>query len=218
MKTKLQIALDDITLEDALLLLEKIQDYIDIAEVGTPFMMEYGMKAVRRIKSLFPKLEVLCDAKIMDAGGYEANLAFAAGADYVTVLGVTDDLTISDCAAAAAKAGKKVMADLICVSGIRDRVRKMEAMGVDVIGVHTGVDQQAAGRTPLDDLKEVRSCVTTSAISVAGGINTETIDAYLKYRPEIIIVGGGISRAKDPAAAAKELSEHIKAAEISSAD
>lgn len=213
MKTKLQIALDDITLDNALILLEKVQDYVDIAEVGTPFMMEYGMDAVRRIKALFPKLEVLCDAKIMDAGGYEANLAFAAGADYVTVLGVTDDLTIADCAAAAGKAGKKVMADMICVNHVRERIRKMEELGVDVIGVHTGVDQQAAGRTPLDDLREMRSCVTSAAISVAGGINAETIDEYLKYRPEIIVVGGGISKAKDPAAATKELSEHIHANE-----
>ena len=41
--TKLQIALDDISFEDALILLEKIKSYIDIIEVGTPFMMEYGM-------------------------------------------------------------------------------------------------------------------------------------------------------------------------------
>lgn len=33
----------------------------------------------------------------MDAGAYEARLAFDAGADIVTVLAVTDDLTIQDC-------------------------------------------------------------------------------------------------------------------------
>ena len=45
------------------------------------------MEPVRRIKERFPCLEVLCDTKIMDAGAYEARLAFEAGADYVTVLG-----------------------------------------------------------------------------------------------------------------------------------
>ena len=34
---KLQIALDDITREAAKVLLEKIQEYVDIIEIGTPF-------------------------------------------------------------------------------------------------------------------------------------------------------------------------------------
>lgn len=209
MKSKLQIALDDVTPEAALKLLEKVYDIVDIVEVGTPFMMEYGMEVVRRIKRSFPNLEVLCDAKIMDAGEYEAGLAFRAGADYVTVLGATDDRTIADVLKAGAKAGKKVMADMICVADLKNRIARMEELGVDVIAVHTGVDQQAMGRTPLDDLKEMRACVKRTALAAAGGIKPETIDEYLKYKPEIVIVGGGIVHASDPAAAAEELAKHI---------
>lgn len=218
MRSKLQIALDDVTLEQALELLEQVQDVVDIVEVGTPFMMEYGMEAVRKIKNRFPHLKVLCDAKIMDAGAYEAGLTFKAGADYVTVLGVTDDLTIIDMVKAAKEASegkpederKKVMVDMICVSNLRERIARLEELGVDVIAVHTGVDQQAAGRTPLDDLKEMRDCVKHTAIAVAGGIKEETIDAYLNYHPEILIVGGGIAHAKDPAQAARALAAHLK--------
>ena len=155
MKSKLQIALDDITLENALNQLKKIHGEIDIVEVGTPLMMEYGMEAVRKIKAAFPDMEILCDTKIMDAGGYEAGLAFRAGADYVTVLGVTDDLTIRDCVFAAKNGGAKIVADMICVKNLPERIKKLEDLGVDIIAVHTGVDQQAAGRTPLDDLKEM---------------------------------------------------------------
>ncbi|MGF0034587.1 3-hexulose-6-phosphate synthase [Bariatricus sp. SGI.154] len=210
MRSKLQIALDDITLEGALELLHKVQDSIDIIEVGTPFMMEYGMEAVRRIRACFPELEILCDGKIMDAGGYEADLAYQAGADYATVLAVTDDLTIADVVSTAKRAGKKVMVDMICVSDLKERIAQIEEMGVDVISVHTGVDQQAVGRTPLDDLKEMRSCVKHTAIAVAGGVNVQTIDDYLAYEPEIIIVGGGIAHAEDPVAVARELASHIE--------
>lgn len=206
---KLQIALDDVTLEQALALLEQVKDDVDIVEVGTPFMMEYGMEPVRRIKERFPGLEVLCDTKIMDAGAYEARLAFEAGADYVTVLGVTDDRTIQEVAAEAARNSGKVMADMICVPDLPERIARLEELGVDVIAVHTGVDQQAAGRTPLDDLREMRAHVKHTAIAVAGGIRLETLDQYLLYRPEILIVGGGIAHAKDPARAAKELAEKI---------
>ena len=76
---KLQIALDDITLEDALVLVGKVRDYIDIIEIGTPFVYEYGMQAVRTMKEHFPDKEVLADMKIMDAGFYEAEEALKAG-------------------------------------------------------------------------------------------------------------------------------------------
>ncbi len=211
MKPKLQIALDDVTLTETMTLLEKVKDVIDIIEVGTPFMMQYGMEAVKTIKAAYPSLEVLCDAKIMDGGALEADITFQAGADYVTVLGVTDDLTIQDCVKSAKQAGRKVVVDMICVSDLRKRVETMEALGVDVIAIHTGLDQQAVGRTPLDDLKETRQYVKHTALAVAGGINLDTIEEYMKYEPEIIIVGGGIVRADDPVAAATALAAKMHA-------
>ena len=212
MNTKLQFAVDDLKLADALQLIDHIQDSIDIVEVGTPFMMDYGMDAVRTMKQQFPQLEVLCDGKIMDAGEYEAELMYKAGADYVTVLGVTDDFTIKDVVSAAKKYDRKVMVDMICVSDLKKRIKRIEELGVDVIAVHTGVDQQAQGRTPLDDLKEMRSCVKHTALAVAGGINTDTLEDYLEYEPEIVIVGGGITHSDDPAKEAEALAKIIKEA------
>lgn len=64
---KLQVALDTLTLEDCLTLLEETKGSVDIAEVGTPFIIEEGMRPVREFKKHFPDIEVLADAKIMDA-------------------------------------------------------------------------------------------------------------------------------------------------------
>lgn len=210
MNTKLQLALDDITLEDALFLLEKIQPYIDIIEIGTPFMMKYGMYAVQFFKENFPKLELLCDGKIMDAGYYESMLTYQAGADYSTVLAVTDDQTIRDIVKAAKETGKKAVADTICVQNLKERVLQLKGFGIDMISIHTGVDQQSLGRTPLDDLREVRDILPDMPLSVAGGINPATISSYLEYHPEVIIVGSGITHATDPVAAAKALSYHCR--------
>ena len=211
MSTKLQIALDDIRLSDAIALLEEIGDTVDIAEVGTPMMMEYGMEAVRSLCRRFPRLPVLCDAKIMDAGEYEAKVALDAGAAYVTVLGVTDDLTIREVAETAHRYGAKAVADMICVADLGRRTREMEAMGVDVLAVHTGIDQQAAGRTALDDLKLIRQYADRGEIAVAGGIHADSLCQYLAYRPDIVIVGGGICRAEDPRAAAREIKRQLLA-------
>lgn len=209
MHARLQVALDAITLNGALNLIEKIQDDIDIVEVGTPLLMHYGMNVVEKLFQNFPKLPVLCDAKIMDAGNYEAGLAFDAGAEYVTVLALADDLTIQGVTKAAHDRNKKVVVDLINVTDL-NRIEKLEQFGVDVIAIHTGADAQAVGQSPLDDLKEIRPLVKKADLAVAGGIKTNTIEKYLKEKPEIVIVGGGILNQADSVAAAHKLHQAIQ--------
>jgi 3-hexulose-6-phosphate synthase len=202
---KLQLAIDELTLPEALDVLKKIHPFIDIVEVGTPFLIDAGREAVRQIKATYPQLEVLCDAKIMDAGAYEAQLAYDAGADYVTVLGITDNLTIKGCVEQAQKQARQVMVDLICVENFAERVPIIEALGVDIIAVHTGADQQQAGRTPLEDLKELKQYTKQAQVAVAGGINSETIGEYVALAPDIVIVGSGILKADDPIKAVKDI-------------
>ena len=154
---KLQLALDDLTIEQSIELLHKVENQVDIIEIGTPFMMMEGMKAIREIKKRFPNHEVLCDTKIMDAGGYETEIALDAGADYVTVLGITDTATIRACVEKAKAYDRQVVVDMICVPDMPQRIKILEDIGVDYLAVHTGVDQQANGRTPLDDLIEMKA-------------------------------------------------------------
>ena len=63
---KLQLALDDITLDDAVELLDKVHTYVDIIEVGSPFIIEEGMRPVRIFKEKYPDCEILADTKIME--------------------------------------------------------------------------------------------------------------------------------------------------------
>ncbi len=210
---KLQLALDDITLEDALELVEKVKDYIDIIEVGTPLVIEEGMRPVRALRKHFPDKEILADLKIMDAGYYETEEALKAGADYVTVLGVTDTLTVKGCVEAANAYGKEVVVDMICVSDMPKRIAELEDAGVHGLSVHIGVDQQAAGIEPIDDLRLMKAHTRKAKISVAGGINIDTIPMYAKEKPDVMIVGGGICHAKNPIVAAKEIYEALKGCE-----
>ena len=207
---KLQLALDVFNLEDALSLTWQVRDYIDIIEIGTPFIMESGMNAVRRFRETFPEKEILADTKIMDAGELEAGSAFRAGADYVTVLGVTDFATIKACVAASKRCGKKVCADMICVADLPRKISELEELGVQGIAVHTGVDQQKKGRTPLDDLWTMKKYAKRAEISVAGGIKYQTVSLYAEQKPGVLIVGGAIAEAADPVAEAKRIYEKIQ--------
>ena len=210
---KLQLALDTFCLEDALRLADSTRDCVDIFEIGTPFLMEYGLEAVRRFRRAFPEKQILADAKIMDAGALEAGAAFEAGADIVTVLAVTDNLTLRACVETANRCGGRIVADMICVADIPARVAALEALGVHGIAVHTGVDQQRAGRTPLDDLAAIRACAARAEISVAGGIRLETVPAYAALGPDVLIVGGAIGSAPDPVEAARRIRGAISACE-----
>ncbi|RNE04014.1 3-hexulose-6-phosphate synthase [Lacticaseibacillus paracasei] len=214
---KLQLALDDISLVDALVLAEKVRDYVDIFEIGSPFIIQEGMRAVREFRRYFPEKKILADTKIMDAGEYEAELTFKAGADYCTVLGVTDILTIKACLAAAKKYGKQVFVDTICVPDLNTRIKELEDVGVDSISVHVGVDEQAVGQTPLNALKQVKQLSKHSHLSVAGGIKVSTVDQYQALGADIIIVGGGVNHADDPVATAKALADKIHSHENVSA-
>lgn len=206
---KLQLALDDISLDNALLLGEKVRNYVDIFEIGSPFIIAEGIHAVRAFRKNFPEKEILADTKIVDAGEYEAGLAFEAGADYCTVIGLTDILTIKDCIKAANNYHKQVFVDTINISNLNKRVPELESVGVRNISVHVGVDEQAIGRTPLEEIKQVNQISQKSILSVAGGIKVDTVNLYKRVGADIIIVGGGINHATDPVAAAKALAEKI---------
>ena len=197
---KLQVAFDVLPLEEALDLARGMEEDVDRFELGTPFLLEHGMEAVRRFRAQFPGKELLADTKIMDAGCLEAESAFQAGADLVTVLA-----TVRACVEAADRAGRRVVADMICVSDLSGRARELEEAGIHGIAVHTGVDQQAQGRTPLQDLAVLRRAVQRAELSAAGGISLASLPDCCALGPDVIVIGGGILSAPDPVAQARAI-------------
>jgi 3-hexulose-6-phosphate synthase len=195
---KLQLALDHRMLSDALRLLEPVADLIDIVEAGTPLILSEGVRAVREIRRRFPRLAVLADFKIMDAGELEASLAFEAGADIVTVLAAAEDVTIQRACGAAREAGARVMVDLIAVPDPVRRMREVAPAGPSWFCCHAAFDTADAGGNPLASLAALRAASAEVEIAVAGGITPERLPALLPYSPAIAIVGGFVARAADP--------------------
>ena len=207
---KLQIALDTLTINECIQLLDEVKEYVDIIEVGTPFLLEEGSKPIRVLKQRYPQLEVLADTKIMDAGELEASGAFKAGADIVSVLGVTNNETIIGALKAAKTYGGKVMIDMVCVSDLAKRVQEVDAMGVDYICCHTAFDVQGSTKSPLDDLIVINAHVKTAKSAIAGGVNITSLDPIVAAKPEVIIVGGAIANAENRVAMAAQIKERMK--------
>ncbi|OAE00331.1 3-hexulose-6-phosphate synthase [Arthrobacter sp. OY3WO11] len=205
---KLQVAMDVLTVEAALDLAGKVAESVDIIELGTPLIKNAGLSAVTAIKTAHPDKIVFADMKTMDAGELEAEIAFNAGADLVSVLGSADDSTITGAVKAAKAHNKGVVVDLIGVADKVSRAKEARALGAEFIEFHAGLDEQALPGYNLDVLlgagEEARV-----PFSVAGGVNISTIGAVQRAGADVAVVGGSIYSADDPAVAAKELKAAI---------
>jgi 3-hexulose-6-phosphate synthase len=205
----IQMALDSLDFDATLALAEQVAPHVDIFEVGTPCIKFNGVKIVKALKERFPDHKILVDLKTMDAGEYEAAPFYAAGADICTVLGVSGAATIAGVVKAAAAHGGEVQVDLINVQDKAACAKEAAETGVHIIGVHTGLDAQAAGQTPFGDLKTIADLGLNVKISVAGGIKSETARQVVDSGASIVVAGAAIYGAESPAEAAREIRASI---------
>jgi 3-hexulose-6-phosphate synthase/6-phospho-3-hexuloisomerase len=215
----MQVALDLIDLPRALQIAEEavkgiLSETDDISrawiEAGTPLIKSEGMNAVRELRKKFPGHTIVADMKTMDAGAAEIEIAAKAGANVVFILGCSPDSCISEAVLAAKKYGVKVGADLISCADPAKRAVELENMGVDIINIHVGLDQQVLGIKPIDLVKKVAKAVSRAQISAAGGINSETAIQAYEAGADIIIVGGALYKAKSPEESARKIARSLK--------
>ena len=201
---KLQVAFDDVSIEQCLSILETSADDIDIIEVGTLFIIRYGLEPVRIIRKLYPKKTILADPKIMDAPALIAGACFDAGTDIVTVMSAASEAIVKKTVAEAHSRHGKVFVDLLEVNDPAKMVSFYDSLGADIICVHASKN---ADLPPFDALREALLCPHSAEIAIAGGISTSTIKEAAACGPDIVIVGSGVYRADDPAAVIRLLKE-----------
>ena len=200
-----QMALDSLDFDATVALAETVAPHVDILEIGTPCIKHNGIKLLETLKAKFLNNLILVDLKTMDAGEYEAEPFYKAGADICTVLGASGIATIKGVIAAAKKYGIECQVDLINVDNKEALAKEAVAAGAQIIGVHTGLDAQAAGATPFEDLASIAALNTGAKISVAGGVKAATAQQVKDAGAAIIVAGAAIYGAADPAASAAEI-------------
>ncbi|MCF7617629.1 3-hexulose-6-phosphate synthase [Bacillus sonorensis] len=207
---ELQLALDLVNIPEAIEVVKEVEEYIDIVEIGTPVVINEGLRAVKEVKGAFPNLKVLADLKIMDAAGYEVMKASEAGADIITILGAAEDMSIKGAVEEAKAQGNKILVDMIGIKDIKSRAKELDELGVDYICVHTGYDLQAIGQNSFEDLMTIKNVVKNAKTAIAGGIKLDTLPEVVQLKPDLIIVGGGIANQDDKAAAAAKMKQMIQ--------
>lgn len=209
---EIQMALDSLDFDATMALAEAVAPYVDILEIGTPCIKYNGLKLVKALKAAHPDKKILVDLKTMDAGEYESTPFYEAGGDICTVLGVSDKATMGGVIKAANANNAEAQIDLISVTDKVATATEAAANGAQIIGVHTGLDAQAAGGTPFADLAMIAGLGMDVKISVAGGINKDTIQSTVQAGAAIVVVGAAIYGAPSPAESAKELRALVDAA------
>ncbi|WP_226672110.1 3-hexulose-6-phosphate synthase [Rossellomorea aquimaris] len=204
----IQVALDRLTREECFQILEKTGPYVDWIEVGTGVIKEYGMTIIREIREKYPDKMIVADMKTCDAGKHETIQAFDAGADITTVMAFSADKTITDTLEVAASRGKRVMIDLLGVSENK-RVQELQELGVSLVSLHIGKDMQETGEG-TDNLFDLIHGISGLETAVAGGITLETLPSIVEKRPDTVIIGSAITKATDPAEAARAMKGLIR--------
>ena len=210
-----QMALDSLDFDATVALATKVAPHVDILEIGTPCIKHNGIEMLKTLRAKFPNNKILVDLKTMDAGFYEAEPFYKAGADICTVLGTADIGTIKGVIDVANKYGKMAQVDLINVADKKARTLEVAKLGAHIIGVHTGLDQQAAGQTPFNDLAMVTALNTGAKVSVAGGVKAATVRQVVDAGADIVVAGAAIYGAADPAASAAEITGLARAGNVS---
>jgi 3-hexulose-6-phosphate synthase/6-phospho-3-hexuloisomerase len=162
------------------------------------------MQAVRLMRDRFPDTTLVADMKVADTGTLEVEMAAKAGANIVCVLADADDSVIAEALRASRLYGIRIMADLINVRDPVTRAAELEAMGIDILCAHVGIDQQMKGKKSLELLASLSNRVQTS-LAVAGGIDAAGAADAVLSGADIVIVGGWIVRSADVTGSTKKI-------------
>lgn len=207
---KLQVAIDRVTLEEFQKSVLKLDGIVDVVEVGTSLIKDYGMDALKSTASRIKQSEVLFDLKTIDEGTYEFEKGFAAGADTLTVMASSSIDTIEQVYALTVNQEKKMLIDLLAVND--EKIAELRQFDKAIFGLHYSHDNK---NQDFDAVKAVEqfhnNFPNIKNIAVAGGIDIEQASKLAKQGiVERIIVGGKIMNNETPVEMAEKFMEVIR--------
>jgi 3-keto-L-gulonate-6-phosphate decarboxylase len=209
----LQVALDNTTLEDAILSVNKYGHIIDIVEVGTILHVAAGVQATQVMRRLYPDKIVLDDIKGADAGKTLAELCFGAGADIMTAICSADINTMIAMKKVGLSYGKDkdVQVELYGDWTFEEAQAWMDNDITQVV-YHRSRDAELAGKTWGDsDLEKIgKLCEMGFKVTITGGLNVEDLVLFKDYPIHGVIAGRSIRNAENPEQAALDFKAEIK--------
>lgn len=210
---KLQIALDTLTIDEAIDAAKSVEKYIDVIEVGTILICSEGKKAITALRNEFPTKIIVADGKIADAANVFGKMFFDNGADYTTAICAAESSTIKELVNLANSYNfeKEVQVEMT-TNFSWDQVNDWKNAGVTQVVWHRSRDAQAHGvKWGQKDIEAIKKLSELGfKVTVTGGISIEDIKLFKDIPIFIFIAGRSIRDAKNPLLAAKEFQDEFK--------
>lgn len=206
---RIQYALDVLSRDEAMAMASvAVEQGVFCLEAGHVLVKVCGVMILEDLRRRFGAVELVADMKTMDMAADEVRIAAEAGADLVIVCAAASNGALS---AALEQAERSHIAVLVSLMGVANRIQRTKellALGVKRVIAHRGIDDNFAwaDAQPAADLRALLELDGIS-LAVAGGVTAESVDAFVGRGFERVIVGRGISAAKDPSAAARAFVE-----------
>lgn len=206
---KLQAAIDRVSLGEATRLAYNLNGKVDIVEMGTSLVKDYGNLAITELRNVLTETELLVDIKTIDEGAYEFKQGYRFGGDILTVMGAASYDTIKVCYEVAQTEGKTMMIDLLEVSD--EKVAELTEFNQAIFALHHSIDRK-------DKLDAVASVAAfhekfpqIKRLAIAGGIDLEQTKKLAEQGlMEIVIVGSKITKSTDPVQTAEEFMKELQ--------
>lgn len=128
----LQITLNFLGLDGTIKAAKSTVDYADWIGIGNSLIKIRGIEAISRIKEEFTEKRIVADMIVMDSPD-EVEIASRAGADIITVSGISDNSVILACVNTGRINGTEVIADLRNLNQIKERGQILEKTGVNYL-------------------------------------------------------------------------------------
>ncbi len=206
---KLQVAIDRIALEEAVGLARAFNGHVDIIEIGTSLIKDYGNVAIERIKEVVTGSQILVDSKTIDEGAYEFNQAFKYGADIVTVMGAASYETLLACYEVTQQQSGTMMIDLLNLDPTY--IASITDFPQAIYLLHSSVDKQQSNQavSEIMDFKQLYGHI--QHLAIAGGVDYNATKALADQGiVETVVVGSKITNSESPIDTAKKFMEVLK--------
>jgi len=188
-----------------------------LIEAGTPYIKREGVNGIEAIARMWPGV-VVADMKVADGAEGEVEMAHAAGAHAVTVLGNSPTETLDRFESSCEKLGVASMIDMVGVSDPLKVIMRMRKPP-EVVVLHRGRDEEGTRGKVIQyrHVNRVRSKYNV-LISAAGGVDLKEARSAIFNGASIVVVNlvrpgdpwEGISTDDDVAAMAATFLETIK--------
>lgn len=206
---RLQLALDS---PEDLALVRPLARYFDLLEVGTPLLKRFGVGAIATVRELGAGLPVVADTKTVDGGRLEAEMVFAAGAAFMTVIAQAPSATRNHCRAVAAAYDANIVVDTILNGWDDPELLVADCSPTEAwIGLHAPSDGRQVGKTADHITAVTRMRQQGFRVALAGGICRSNLAGVIEARPHIAVIGSGVTKAEEPEREAAWISAQMDA-------